>query len=213
MCSVIAVNKLTVVAHNGLRFCVMDSPTDQNAKLYIAALKRKGCCCIVRTCEVLYRTEPFEAEGIKVIDMPFPDGGVPSVALILQWLNLVRLYYPKKSEAKNKPNRTSSPTITVTTTTTTTTTTTPTTTITKTSTNTTMPRTPIAIHCVAGLGRAPLLVGIAMIEAGLAPLDALTLMRKRRPGCINQKQIEFLQAYRPMDKQNAVCLPQPCVIL
>ena len=50
----------------------------------------------------------------------------------------------------------------------------------------------IAVHCVAGLGRAPVLVAVALIEAGLTPLDAVDYVRKRRRGAFNSVQLQFL---------------------
>ncbi|SAL98322.1 hypothetical protein [Absidia glauca] len=50
----------------------------------------------------------------------------------------------------------------------------------------------IAVHCVAGLGRAPLLVAIALIEMGMKPLDAIEYIRSRRRGAFNKPQIMYL---------------------
>ncbi|KAL2915970.1 Protein tyrosine phosphatase type IVA 2 [Polyrhizophydium stewartii] len=50
----------------------------------------------------------------------------------------------------------------------------------------------IAVHCVAGLGRAPVLVALALIEAGMAPLDAIALVRKHRRGAFNSIQLQYL---------------------
>ena len=54
----------------------------------------------------------------------------------------------------------------------------------------------IGIHCVAGLGRAPVLVGIALIEEGMKPHDAINFIRERRQGALNHKQADFLLKYR-----------------
>ena len=43
----------------------------------------------------------------------------------------------------------------------------------------------IGVHCVAGLGRAPLLVALALIHKGCPKFDAIELIRKKRPGALN----------------------------
>jgi protein tyrosine phosphatase type 4A len=49
----------------------------------------------------------------------------------------------------------------------------------------------IAIHCVAGLGRAPLMVAIALVEHGLDSISAVTFIRERRYASCNIKIIPF----------------------
>ena len=46
----------------------------------------------------------------------------------------------------------------------------------------------VGVHCVAGLGRAPVLVAIALIEAGMDPLDCIGFIRKKRRGALNNRQ-------------------------
>lgn len=55
----------------------------------------------------------------------------------------------------------------------------------------------VGVHCVAGLGRAPILVALALVEYGnVPPLDAITKIRDRRKGAINQVQMHWLTKYK-----------------
>ena len=62
----------------------------------------------------------------------------------------------------------------------------------------------IAVHCVAGLGRAPVMVAIALIEfAGMDPVEAVSFLREKRRGAINEKQLLYLGEYKKMYKSGA----------
>ena len=55
----------------------------------------------------------------------------------------------------------------------------------------------IAVHCMAGLGRAPLFVALAFVLRGMPKLKAIEFVRSRRRGAINAKQLEFLRNDKP----------------
>lgn len=65
----------------------------------------------------------------------------------------------------------------------------------------------IAVHCIAGLGRSPVLVAIGLIELGASPLDAVRRVREARPGAINQPQLRFLQTYKA-SRSKGCCIIQ-----
>lgn len=71
----------------------------------------------------------------------------------------------------------------------------------------------IAVHCIAGLGRAPVMVAIALIEfANMDYLEAVSFIRKQRRGAINEKQLSYLTTYKKQYKRStdeSAC----CVIL
>ena len=49
----------------------------------------------------------------------------------------------------------------------------------------TQPEKRIAVHCVAGLGRAPFLVALAIVYKGCPPQNAIKLIRNNRKGALN----------------------------
>jgi len=55
----------------------------------------------------------------------------------------------------------------------------------------------IGVHCVAGLGRAPVLVAIALMERGMPYSQAVEIIRQKRRGAINSKQLAKLKEYKP----------------
>lgn len=58
----------------------------------------------------------------------------------------------------------------------------------------------VAVHCVAGLGRAPVLVSVALIELGLKYEAAVEMIREKRRGAINARQLAYLEKYRPKSR-------------
>jgi len=64
----------------------------------------------------------------------------------------------------------------------------------------------VVVHCVAGLGRAPVMVAIALIEAGLDALTAVQFIRDRRRGAINSIQLSYLESYVPRSSRSSKCV-------
>jgi protein tyrosine phosphatase type 4A len=62
------------------------------------------------------------------------------------------------------------------------------------------PESRVAVHCVAGLGRAPVMVALALIELGLKYEDAVEMIRQKRRGAINAKQLAYLSSYKPKNR-------------
>lgn len=187
-------NPPTFVEWQGMRFLIMDAPSDNNVELYLKEMKRFGVTDLVRVCDPTYAKETVEREGIRVHEMLFPDGDGPPEAVVDRWLTLVDDVFnssdPERQtdtvsviaqEDRVSPQNPQLPSPTS---------------ATASSPSLSVALPTIAVHCVAGLGRAPVLVGISLIEAGMRPLDAVSFLRERRRGAINNKQLRFLENYR-----------------
>nr|XP_048276294.1 protein tyrosine phosphatase type IVA 2-like [Myodes glareolus] len=61
----------------------------------------------------------------------------------------------------------------------------------------------VAVHCVAGLGRAPVLVALALIECGMKNDQAVQFIRQKRRGAFNTKQLLFLGQYQPKTRNRS----------
>ncbi|KYR00470.1 putative protein tyrosine phosphatase [Tieghemostelium lacteum] len=157
-------NPASVVETTTHRFLIFDAPNDDNLPLYINELKKYNVTYLVRACDPTYSTEPLQALGIQVFDMPFPDGGSPPDAVVNNWLRILGESYKKGVKET------------------------------------------IGVHCVAGLGRAPVLVAIALIESGMNPLQAVEHIRERRRGSINIKQIQYLKNYKSKKKNSCLIM-------
>ncbi|XP_014979076.3 protein tyrosine phosphatase type IVA 1-like isoform X3 [Macaca mulatta] len=55
----------------------------------------------------------------------------------------------------------------------------------------------IAVHCIAGLGRAPVLVAPALIEGGMKHEDAIQFRGQKQRGAFKSKQLLYLEKYHP----------------
>jgi protein tyrosine phosphatase type 4A len=62
----------------------------------------------------------------------------------------------------------------------------------------------IGVHCVAGLGRAPLLVCLALIELGMKNTEAIETVRNARPNALNTVQVRFVCSYKK--KKNCIIM-------
>ncbi len=133
-----------------------------------------------------YDEAPIKKEGIDVQELIFPDGQVPDMNIIRQWLETVDKFFgeegPKKSgqgeghSGKHDEEKR------------------------------------IGVHCVAGLGRAPFLVAIALVNAGCSPVNAIDLIRKHRSGAFNHDQAGFIIDFKPMKRKSGSSKGCECAI-
>lgn len=194
---------ISYLEYKNMRFIINDCPSEKNLPDYICEFQRFGVTDVVRVCGPSYSTLALAAVGISVHDWPYEDGSTPPDSIISSWLALVRQRFgscgggsspvipaggnsspsgsPRSSSSSSQlahlTNDDSSHSLQTT----------------CTSSN----NTPcIAVHCVAGLGRAPVLVAIALIESGMGKLDAIEYIRQKRRGAFNLRQIQYLDSYK-----------------
>ncbi|KAJ3095674.1 Protein tyrosine phosphatase type IVA 1 [Physocladia obscura] len=155
---------MTTIEYKNMRFVVFDAPTESNLDLYLDELTTRKVSDIVRVCEPSYPTEPVEAAGIHVHEMPFADGTIPPQQIITAFLSLCNSRFPGGILGANAyqgdANVNGVPAV--------------------------------GVHCVAGLGRAPILIAMALIESGMTSIEAVEYVRVRRRGAFNSVQLNYL---------------------
>eukprot|EP00834_Sanchytrium_tribonematis_P008433 NODE_989_length_2776_cov_1.428091.p2 type:complete len:192 gc:universal NODE_989_length_2776_cov_1.428091:659-84(-) len=80
----------SLIEYNGLRFLILDCPTDSTLPLIAAEFKKYNVSDVVRVCEPTYNTKKLVDDGIQVLDCPYLDGGTPPQHVILKFLGLVQ---------------------------------------------------------------------------------------------------------------------------
>mmetsp|Transcript_4120 Transcript_4120/g.7923 ORF Transcript_4120/g.7923 Transcript_4120/m.7923 type:complete len:255 (+) Transcript_4120:622-1386(+) len=159
-------SRYTVIAQAGMRFLITDCPSDEEIPAYLMVLKKHHVKHVVRVCEPLYDYGTLVDAGLEFHDWPSPDGVAPPPHILSAWVKLVSSTFHEHKVADESSNDA-----------------------------TFDPPETIAIHCRHGLGRAPVLVAVAMIEAGMEPEEAVGLIRANRRGAINTNQLQFLNSY------------------
>jgi len=183
------INKPSVIDYKHYRFIVHDAPTDSNLPGYVEYALKKRAVALVRACEPTYDKGPLESAGIRVVECAFQDGSPPPDQTIHTWMKVVREVFDgegngkskSKSSGKNKDGSSK-----------------------KDGDKKSQPS--ICVHCVAGLGRAPVLVCIALIELGMNWMSAVELVRKKRRGALNTTQLKYLETYKPKCKKDKDCV-------
>ena len=169
---------VSVIEYNGLQFLILDCPTESTLAAILTEFKKYHVTDVVRVCEATYNTKPLIDENINVLDIPYIDGGTPPQHVILKFLGLVQDRFADVFPMKQKlvpatELKTSRDSLAL-----------------------NKERPTIAVHCVAGMGRAPLMIAIALIEHGMQNLDAIDYIRERRRGAFNNLQIVYIDRYK-----------------
>lgn len=209
--SVMIGSKPSLVSVEPLRFLIMDAPRQSNLHLYIRECRKHHVTDIVRVCEPTYHGGELQNAGIKLHEMAYEDGHSPPKELIDRWLHLVDETFYRKSPSSGNADSKKSPSNGSDGTATSSVSQQVGASLAAVSSSTSSPT--IAVHCVAGLGRAPVLVAIALIEfARMDPVESVALIRRHRRGAINEKQLIYLEGYRRQFKRPRSPDSSCCVI-
>ena len=131
----------------------------------------------MRTCEVTYAKTNVEKAGISFHEMECTDGAPPTEDVVTKWLEVCTGRFGNLETAASSEAPKGKPSPCV------------------------------SVHCIAGLGRAPVMVCVALIEAGISSGAAIDLVRKRRSKAFNRAQIKWLtHTYKRRATQGGCCV-------
>ena len=176
----ISTAKPAIIEKAPLRFVITDSPSNVNIESHVKDLLKFNVRHVCRASEPGYDTAPLTQAGIQVHELAFPDGDPPPEHVLAKFLQLVQQCFAPNLNSKIKSKGKGAASVPV---------------------ETVKPLQPgerMSVHCVAGLGRAPVLVAVALVEfCNLEPLEAVQFIRQQRRGAINKKQLKWLEQYQP----------------
>jgi len=201
--------KTSLVEWKNLRFLIMDAPKDTNLHLYLKECKKNNVTQIVRISEPSYSKDEVEKAGIGLnVSVSFQclagckslssyplvsRVGMAHQSLSFFFLMLTSLLQEMFYEdGQSPPPEVISRWLEL---------------VSRTfdATGAKDAKPCIAVHCVAGLGRAPVLVAIALVEYGLDAGSAVSFIRDRRRGAINAVQLSYLQSYKKTRRGGGKC--------
>jgi hypothetical protein len=87
----------SLVMSGPMRFLIMDAPRQSNLHLYIREMKRYNVTDLVRVCECTYEGADLRNAGIQLHEMAYDDGTSPPKEIISQWLEWVRSRFYSKT--------------------------------------------------------------------------------------------------------------------
>ena len=162
-------------------------------------LKKNNVKILVKSCDSSYSTESLEAAGIKSHELIFEDGQLPPKELQQKWLRIVDDFFdPKKvDEARTLEQGLAASVVAEESKAATADTASQSGAGTRSTKEVKESEKRIAVHCVAGLGRAPFLVALAIVYKGCKPQDAINLIRKNRRGALNPIQANYILEMKP----------------
>lgn len=158
----------TLLQHGPLRLLISCTPTPESLCHYANTLKRHNVTHVVRVCEETYNANVLKDWGFQVHDLPFVDGEAPPAHVIEEWCGLLDHVFGIRHARKMGVTDWE---------------------------NEHANGCTVAVHCVAGLGRAPVLATIALVEMGMEVFEAVAWIRALRRGAINASQMAFLESY------------------
>jgi protein tyrosine phosphatase type 4A len=184
--------KPTLIEYDKMKFLIMDAPRQANLHFYIKEMRKHHVTDVVRVCEVTYTANELTQAGIQLHELEYKDGTSPPKEHIMAWLSLVdATFYQPKPQAMETTIAIADSTAAAAPT-----------------------EAAIAVHCVAGLGRAPVMVALALIEfANMDPVEAVSFLRKKRRGAINEKQLLYLEGYKKQYRRNNKGAEASCCVI
>ncbi|KAJ3128388.1 Protein tyrosine phosphatase type IVA 1 [Physocladia obscura] len=166
-----------------LRILITDCPPSAAllAEFYVPVFAELGVSHVIRLCEPTYDSQILSDAGVVVVDsMAFQDGSAPPQNIVAEYRTFIEniLQQSESIPAPGTPDSSNA--------------------VPRNSRNTTSTRQKptIAVHCISGIGRAPIFAVIPLIDFGMDRVEAVEFVRSKRRGAFNRIQIDWIMDER-----------------